>query len=771
METIESLKSAIEALKEELALEKSRNIVNTSILEGSNLIVWAVNLDFELISFNQNYFRELFSDDKNKKITFYENGLLKTQKANIFWPNRYKEAAQGISLHFEIRLNSKPKPIWKGVFLNATYSNTGEIIAVSGVAYDITEKMQSRIDLQKSEQKFRTIFESFQDLYFRCDLDGKITMLSPSVETISGFTADELIGSDITNFYIYNKRTKSLIKRLVLNEKIQNLEFDLIHKNGFKIPCNCNLNLVLDGNNPSYIEGVARDITELKRTNEQLKESKTALQKSLKIKERFLANMSHEIRTPLNGIMGMIHLLHGSELSKKQEEQIRSLQSSADILLDLLNDLLDFSKMEAGKMALRPSHVLLESVIQKLKHLYITQANEKQIEILFVVKNDVPEVIITDEVKLFQIFSNLLSNAIKFTNRGGQIVLTLEVKSIDGDIIWLKGGVQDDGMGISKKDQKSLFKSFTQVDNSNNKSYQGTGLGLHLTKGLVKLFGGKVKVRSKKGKGSYFSFTFKTSKGDINLVPKEELTPPPGLVKDTNVLVVDDNNINLQLANEILTKVGAHVSVAKSGFEALRLCGKKQFDVIIMDIQMPGMDGITTMNKIRNQLKLTIPILSMTAYGKQEDFKEKGFDDNIDKPIKPALLIDKVMLWSHSKKPRLVTEADRLIINEATLKKLAHYGGNDMISEVLQEFKSEMDVQLPDLKKLAAEMNFEEVCNTLHTIKGNAGTLGLEQIYDWVAYMESITKTKKYHTFGNDLQKLENLYEQFKKDKEHLTFI
>ncbi|MEM9389445.1 MAG: ATP-binding protein [Bacteroidota bacterium] len=760
METIDSLKSTIKLLREELALEKSRNIVNTSVLEGSNLIVWSVNIDFELISFNQNYFRELFSENKNSKVTFYEGDVIKTQKARTFWKNRYQQAAKGKLLNFELQITNQPGNLWKGVFLNPTYNNSGDVIAVSGVAYDITEKMQSRLDLQKSERKFRTIFESFQDLYFRCTLDGIITMLSPSVKAITGFESAELIGKNITNFYIYNQRTKSLLRQLVQNGKVQNLEFDLAHKSGGKIPCNCNLNLLYDELQPRYIEGVARDITLLKKANLEL-------EKSLKIKERFLANMSHEIRTPLNGIMGMVHLLSETELNNQQTKHVNSLKSSADILLDLLNDLLDISKIEAGKMALNRKNISLYDLMNKLKHLYSAQALDNHVELTFVVEEGVPDFILTDEVKLLQIFSNLLSNGIKFTQIGGRVTVTISVENVDNEVFWLKGSISDNGIGISRKDQKRLFKSFSQLDSSKNKSYRGTGLGLHLSKNLVKLFGGQIQVESEKGQGSTFWFTFKTKSSKST---HKGLKSTPGrLNASIKILVVDDNSINLQLASEILSKAGAEVATAISGFEALRLCSKARFDVVIMDIQMPGMNGIITATKLHEQLESPPPIIAMTAYGKAESFDKSVFQDYIAKPIDPVDLIHTVESYClaglKETQPSIIENTSKKeVMNKKVLNKLASYGGGEMVLEALEEFCQELDHQIEELDLLLASEEYQDASNVLHTIKGNAGTLGADRIARWSEYMESITKTKKYHNFDADLEKLRLLFASFRKE-------
>ncbi|TRX62183.1 response regulator [Fulvivirga sp. M361] len=765
----------IEQLKKELLAERSKNTFTNAMLEGGNLSIWAINSNFKLINFNQNYFNELLSADEMAQISFQEGDKLKSVLVNSFWQEKYEVAMKGESLNFEIRLDYEPGEIWKSVFLNPTYNETGEIIAVSGLAYDITEKMQTRIDIVKNEEKFRTIFESFQDLYFRCDFKGKIMMLSPSVKEITGFTEESIIGKDSRDYYIYSRKTKSLLKQLIQKKSIRNIEFDLVHESGKKIPCICNLRIVFENQKPSYIEGVARDITNLKRAHEQLQYSKEVAERSLKVKERFLANMSHEIRTPLNGIMGMLHLLNKSELKPKQQQHLKALKGSADILMEVLNDLLDISKIEAGKMVPKHANFNVHDFMEKISLLYFGQAEKNGLKISFDIKPGVPEIIFSDETKLLQIFSNLISNAIKFTLKGGEINVILQLEeNIDDKKYLFKGIVSDTGIGISSKDRRRLFKSFTQLDSSNSKSYKGTGLGLYLSKRLTRLFKGDIGVESQLGKGSSFWFTFNTSASRHRKKGSKEKNQDLVLLTNSpRILIVDDNAINLQLAAELLKKSGGVTNTAGSGFEALKKCKKTVFDLIVMDIQMPDMDGVATTLKIRQTSKnKKTPIIAMTAYSTKEDsneFLEAGMDDYLSKPINPSKLLKKVKRWtegiileSHDDKDNRGN--DLLTVNYSTLATLAKYGGQEMVDEALKEFEQEFTDQLKSSKQFFKLKKLKEIAVIFHTLKGNAGTLGLEKISASAEILENGVKTKKYHIFEGEIENLQMLFEDFKKE-------
>lgn len=763
------LEGQISELREKLRDEKGKNSFINAILEGGTLIIWAVDTDLELISFNQNYFNFFLQKNPGARVGYEKNGSIKTTTASKFWKQKYKIALTGRSHNFEIRLESDNEEVWKEVFLNPIYDTRGEITGVSGLAYDITEKMESRIALIRSEEKFRNIFESFQDLYFRCDFNGNITMLSPSVRDIMGYSERELLGKNVTNFYLYNIQTKFLLRQLAKQKRVRNFEAGIVHKSGQIIPCICNVRIIQDDRGKLlHVEGVARDITELKKANEQLQHSKELAERSLKIKERFLANMSHEIRTPLNGIIGMLHLLDETRLDERQKSHVRALKSSSDILLNILNDLLDLSKIEAGKMELKYTELQTTAIFDQLALLYQQQASDNNIELRFSRKKNVPDWILSDETKIIQIYANLISNALKFTPAGGTVKVSMKVKKQQNDVLVLKGQVKDTGIGISEADRQRLFTSFTQLDSSSSKSYKGTGLGLYISKKLARLFDGKMGVESTPGQGSKFWFTFKTravKKPQSRSGVPEKMTR---LTHEPEILVVDDNRVNLDLASEMLKNAGGKVTTASSGREAIEKAKNKCYDLILMDIQMPDMDGIEAATQIRQHCKKTTPpIIAMTAYsmkGDEAKFLNAGMDDYIAKPIKPALLVEKVEQWTTSKEgkeevEKKEIEANHLTINKNTLDLLIKYAGEDAVQEALAEFDEECRAQIKGCRDSTSTE--KEKLDMLHTLKGNAGTLGIEKIASCAEKMESDLKEQKYCNFERDLDVLTALHQDF----------
>ncbi len=763
-----TLQQRIEELEKLLSEEKQKNSYSTAILESGNLIIWSVDKDFKLLSFNQNYFTFFLPSELKSKVHFEKNNQLKSVNAHKFWVKKYQKALAGHSVNFEIRIEVEGQYEWKEVFLNPVYGIDANINAISGIAYDITDKTQARKKLINSEEKFRNIFESFQDLYFRTDFKGNITMLSPSVKDIIGYSEAQLKGKNITNYYIYNIKIKSLLRDLIKNGSVRNFEAGLVNKSGNVIPCICNIRIITSNGVPKYIEGVARDITELKRTNLQLQHSKELAERSLKIKERFLANMSHEIKTPLNGIMGMLHLLDDEALNDQQKKHLESLKSSSEILMSMLNDMLDIAKIEAGKMELKNSVVSPSNLFEKLSILYEQEAKRNKLKLNFEIDPTIPKNILADEIKLIQIYSNLISNAIKFTPANGEIHVRtyIEKKKRNGALL-IMGTVKDTGIGILDEDTKKLFKSFTQLDSSTSKIYKGTGLGLFISKKLTELMKGEIGVKSNENGGSTFWFTYETL--EVSPLPDIEMSDNSLiLLGSPNILVVDDNKVNLHLASELLKKAGCKVTTASSGKKAVKLVSQIQFELILMDIQMPTMDGVEATVQIKTDgLNVKTPTVAMTAYsmtGDKDKYLKAGFDDYLSKPIIPDALIMMIKKWTEDNAiiepiKNEPAKEEYVTLNNKTLDNLSKYGGKEVVSEALAEFDSECDQQLQILR---STKNIEEILNILHTLKGNAGTLGVEKMAFLAEIMEDEVKMKKYHNFDSNLKELEILYTEFK---------
>ena len=653
---------------------------------------------------------------------------------------------------------------------------------ISGQVAIAIDRKQAELALLRSEKKFRDIFESFQDIYFRCKVNGEITIVSPSIYELVGYSEAEVLGMNITDYYLYNTKTKDLVRQLVKRKSVRNFEASVITKKGNILQCICNVRLVYnEQNQPVEIEGVARDITKLKKANLELLHAKEIAERSLKVKETFLANMSHEIRTPMNGVIGMIDLLASTELANEQKEYVQIIKKSSETLLSILNSILDLSKIEAGKMKLKISTIFLKDTLEKLYALFSQQALAKNINLFYHIDNRIPTYLKVDEIRLLQVFSNLISNAIKFTKGGGAINIDLKRSAQESETILIKAEIRDSGIGISKENIDKLFSNFSQLDNSSTKSYAGTGLGLAISKELTELMGGNIGVYSTPGFGSTFWFTFeaqKSTKAAFEEDSKDKVDPvlDREFEKVTpRILVVDDNQINRQVASQILRKAGCKVDTANSGPDAIDLIKRKSYEVVFMDIQMPEMDGISATREIKKlAIKDLPPIVAMTAYSMKEDkerFLKEGLDDYIPKPLKANILINKVKeivlrdgnkSWilpgKENQETTTLKVGKNTIIDEEVMSQLIKYGGEETLYKVYEDFEKEASEQFVDLAKALKNENYTEILSILHTIKGNAGTLGISKMHESASKIESNFKTQQY---VNAKEQIAGLKEQF----------
>jgi len=393
----------------------------------------------------------------------------------------------------------------------------------------------------------------------------------------------------------------------------------------------------------------------LERNQEELISAKRVAEKSKEMQSQFLSNMSHEIRTPMNGIIGITRLLQGSELNQEQRHYLNTIITSSENLMFIINDILDFSKIEAGKIVIEETRFNLDSLLTTVQDLFTIRAKEKGIHLTLEKEDDVPTWVVGDSVRLNQILSNLIGNAIKFTEKGG---VTIRISVIMADdthaTLWFR--VKDTGIGIPETKLGSIFQSFIQASSSTTRTYGGTGLGLTITKKLIELQNGKLWVRSTVGKGTIFNFKLRY---EIAVSAREEDKNVQVLEKKSNdlilnelkgidILLVEDHPINQMLAIRVLKDWGFNVTLAENGLIALDIIGNMDFDLVLMDINMPEMDGYMTTKEIRSGKYTTnseIPIIAMTAsafIGDNQKCFKAGMNDYISKPFNPQDLLEKI---------------------------------------------------------------------------------------------------------------------------------
>ena len=516
-------------------------------------------------------------------------------------------------------------------------------------------------NLQEHEIKLRDLLLISNDWIWEIDINGIFIFTSKQIEKILGYKPDEIIGKHISYIFLPEDKEKisKEISNLIAEEKpFKNRVNWNLSKDGRKVCLKTNGIPFFDknGNLIGYL-GVDKDITKEKLYEEELikeiAERKKTEIKLIKTKEEaeaatfskslFLAKMSHEIRTPMNGIIGTIDILKDTILTGEQKDFLDIIDVSANNLLSIINDILDISKIEAGKVELENKNFNLYIIVDEIIKLLSFKASEKSLIIHKNISQEVPEFVIGDFVRLKQIIINLMNNAIKFTKKGS-ITLEIEKTKQVNNKIHLLFRIIDTGTGISEEGQKRLFQEFSQADISITRKYGGTGLGLIISKKLSKLMDGEIGVESKIGTGSTFWFTVVLETGSE--IKKESEKKPmkekQEISKKLSILVAEDNVINQKVAMINLKQLGHNVEIAVNGKMAVDMYNKNKYDLILMDIQMPVLDGIEATKEIRkiekeNNVSDKIKIVAITANAMKED-KNKclsaGMDDYITKPFK-----------------------------------------------------------------------------------------------------------------------------------------
>lgn len=500
-----------------------------------------------------------------------------------------------------------------------------------------------------------------------------------------------------------------------------------------------------------------KEILIRKKSEESLLLEKKRVEDSLKFKERFLANMSHEIRTPMNGILGMSKLLESAKLSSKNQGHLNSIRSSAKNLLVIINDILDLSKIEAGKLELESIgfHLkdLLKTTISSVEYL----ATEKDLYIELDYQSELDDmVLVGDPVRLGQIVTNLLSNAIKFTQQGKVILSCKSVQKYDEKLCF-KFSVQDTGIGIPKDKVRTIFESFKQVDSSTTRKFGGTGLGLSITKQLVDLHHGNIWVESEEGEGTTFSFKITYQLGDKKDLPAnaQEATNKAHL-QGLKIMLVEDHKINQVYATSILDEHDVEVKLAENGKQAVdELKANPNYDVILMDMQMPIMGGEEATSVIRKELKLDVPIIALTANalkGDSEKYISKGMNEYISKPFEEEELIHKINKLTHNvvstNQAAVEEEVSEAIetsqpmsnkLYDTSKLEMMSRGKDDFISKMLDLFIEENPKDLSTLLDAYEQKDYTALGKAAHKMKSSFGILNVEAVHTEIRELEEFS--------------------------------
>ncbi len=544
------------------------------------------------------------------------------------------------------------KPIWLAIHNTIILDKGGEVESLIEIVIDITERKQA-------EERFELlslVASKTENGVCISDKTGRVNWINNALVKILGYELKDLEGKRLGDLV---KGMDTDVKRLGESRAIAtksvpyDLELKVYKKDGTPVWLSISNTPILDenGHTDKQIE-IINDISERKKAEIQLLKSKEQALQLSKAKEMFLSIMSHEIRTPLNAVIGLSNLLIQEQKLDAQVQSLNLLKFSADNLLNLINDILDFSKIEMGKMNLEKKGVNIRELVKDIVDSLVFKKQEKGINIKYKVAANVPEKVRADKTRLYQILINLINNAVKFTEKGF-VEIEVSLVSMNENHSVLHFEVTDTGIGISEDKFGYIFESFTQAASNTTRKYGGSGLGLPITKKLIELYNGEIKLNSEVGRGTtfYFDLTFDNYKVMEKEIVENEHEK---LSLNVKVLVVDDNEINRILAKKILNKFQVEVVTVDSGMEAIRQLESKKFDIVLMDIYMPEMTGYETVGKIRafdDPYFKELPIIALTASIMHEDIEtiyKYGMNDYQIKPFKAEELISKI--GKHAKK-------------------------------------------------------------------------------------------------------------------------
>src|SRR6478736_670869 len=550
---------------------------------------------------------------------------------------------------------------------------------------------------------FKAVVEDGSDIIFIVDYDGIILYHNPSVKETLGYGANTLVGKNFFDFILPSslpvfKKAYELSTRRKFSESV---EFQFLCKDkSFKYLEFNSINLF----QKKKIKGLILDCRDIAQRKEDAEE----LLRAQKAKELFLANISHEIRTPINGIAGMASLLSQSPNINEQAKYLYAIQSAANNLKVIINDLLDLASIESGKLKLEEIGFNLNDLLHSLVNTFYFQVVEKRIELRYELDENANQIFIGDPVRLNQILLNLISNAIKFTH-SGTISISCHVKKKETKKYLLTFEVQDTGIGIPKDKLNTIFESFSQADPSVTIKYGGTGLGLTIVKQLVELQHGTIHVKSEQGIGSTFSFTIPYELGSRDNI-KGHLSKDSQLLKkslkDYSVLLVEDNDINRLYASSILKIWDCKIDIAENGFVAVEKIKNEDYDIVLMDVQMPVMDGFEATKAIRASAppKNQVPIIALTANATHKDIEQClacGMNDCIPKPFTPEDLYNKLVRFkSGSRKNAELKSRSALpqkIVDLAYLRNISN-NNQKFIDDMIGTFLESIPKSIQEIK-------------------------------------------------------------------------
>lgn len=654
------------------------------------------------------------------------------------------------------------------------------VIAVCISVKNVTEvklvdQAWEKLREEREEYQFRlqSILDNTPLIMFVKDLNGRYLLINRSFKEAFSVTEEQVIGKtdfdfenddDAIRYREADELVVSTLEHVQTDETVQMAdgEHNLLI---VKFP-------LFDKDDIVYgVGGIATDITERVQSRAKLVEAKRKAEAAEALQEQFLANMSHEIRTPLNGIIGMTNILQHTALTGEQQEFVQIIRHSSDNLLMLINDILDLSKIKAGKLTVESLPFSLKDMLQQVVAPFRLKASEKKLSFALHADENLPADVIGDPLRITQVLTNLLSNALKFTDKGS-ISLAVKLVQKEGEKVTLSFMVSDTGIGIPADRLESVFENFEQAATETTRKYGGTGLGLSITKTLTEMMGGSIVVTSEPEKGTIFRVHLCLYEVNEHEKPKQAVAMPAlqnHLLTGKTILVAEDNEINQKVIRHTLQRIGIVPTITGNGKEAVELLEEgHRFDLIILDLQMPLMNGFQTSTYIRKKLLLNTPIVAMTASAlRNEKMKcfELGMNEYLTKPFEPAQLFA-VLQRFLTNQPAVKNETIVTERKETELYNLSHLyemEDNDYVCEVLQLFLDTTPVLLSEIHEAALYENWEQVHKKAHKLKSSLGILQMNLMLGVITTVEQQAKEEdNVERIPDGLKRVNELFELIK---------
>jgi PAS domain S-box-containing protein len=641
--------------------------------------------------------------------------------------------------------------------LRPIFNDQNELLWIIGYGVNITDRKIFEKQIQLSEKRYRDLFNYSQAIICTHDMKGNFLSANPALLEVMGYEEIEIIGKNIKEFLIEDDRQAFddlYLPSIQKDNKTKGI-FKVIHKNGSKVYLLYqNYRVEESSQGEAYIIAFAQDITDRVKAEKELKIAKLITEETARNKEKFLANMSHEIRTPMNGIIGITSFLQKTQLNEEQKNYLNIVQESANDLLTIINDILDLEKVGTGQIQFENIPFDIVAKTQTIIKLFEITARNKGVDISFENKIGSGLTIKGDPTRFNQVLNNLISNAVKFTSKG---LIKVEAHKQDETAkeVTLQFSVSDTGIGIDRNNLEKIFNPFTQAYPETTRMYGGTGLGLAITKNLVELQGGSIWVNSEPKKGSTFSFSISFQKcSDGEQTHVQASARVENTLGELKILVAEDNEVNQLLTTGMLSQMGFSATSARNGKEVLELLSKDAFDIILMDIQMPEMNGYEATQAIRSLpgVKRHTPIIALTANAlksEEENYNAAGMNGFLTKPFTESALYDlinqvlkvKQDFIHQNKEPMSQNSAEKLY-DLAMVSELAR-GNQEFILNLAKIFIDTVPPTAKEMVEACEQKKWEQMGKLAHKLKSTIDTLNIASLKDDIRAIEKNGKEQK----------------------------